>query len=77
VQGVIDCLFSENGGLVIVDYKTGWFDASDYENEAERIRSAYGEQLRLYRRAAELIFEKPVIESVVYMTRVGVTVEII
>jgi len=29
VQGVIDLLFSENEGLVIVDYKTGWFDASD------------------------------------------------
>jgi len=39
--------------------------------------SAYGEQLRLYRRAAELIFEKPVTESVVYMTGAGVTVEII
>ena len=77
VQGVIDCLFTEGEGLVIADYKTGWFDVSDYDSEAERIRTVYGEQLKLYRRAVELIFEKPVIECIVYMARVGVTVEII
>jgi len=76
VQGVIDCIFEEEDGLVIVDYKTGWFDVADYENEAGRVRSVYGEQLRLYRRAAELIFEKPVKESVVYMTGAGVTIDI-
>jgi len=76
VQGVIDCLFSEGDGLVIADYKTGWFDAKEYDSEAERIRSAYGEQLRLYRRAAELIFEKPVSECLIYMTAAGVTVDI-
>jgi len=75
VQGVIDCLFEEDGGLVIVDYKTSWFNASAYEREADRIRLAYGRQLLLYRRAAELIFDKPVRESLIYMTRAGVTVE--
>ena len=77
VQGVIDCLFEEEGGLVIADYKTGRFNVSDSEAEAERIRALFGAQLRLYRRAAELIFEKPVKESFVYMTRAGFTVEII
>ena len=76
VQGVIDCLFEEEGELVVVDYKSGWFDIRDYEAEAERIRAAYGTQLRLYRRAAGLIFDKPVKECLVYMARVGVTVEI-
>ncbi|MCL2111656.1 MAG: helicase-exonuclease AddAB subunit AddA [Clostridiales bacterium] len=76
VQGVMDCLFEEDDGLVVADYKTGWFDVSAYDSEAERIRSAYGAQLRLYRRAAELIFGKPVKESLIYMTRSGVTVDI-
>jgi len=62
---------------VIADYKTGWFDVKEYASEAERIRSAYGEQLRLYRRAAELIFEKPVNECLIYMTRAGVTIDIV
>jgi len=76
VQGVIDFLFEEDGGLVLVDYKSGWFDTSSYEPEADRIRSAYGYQLRLYRRAAELAFGKPVKESLIYMTRAGVTVDV-
>ena len=76
VQGVIDCLFAEGDGLVVVDYKTGWFDVSAYGSEAERVRSVYGEQLRLYRRAAELIFEKRVSGCCIYMTGAGVTIEI-
>ena len=76
VQGVIDCLFEEGEELVVVDYKSGWFDVRDYEAEAERVRAAYGSQLRLYGRAAGLIFDKPVKECLVYMTRAGVTVEI-
>ena len=77
IQGVIDCLFEEGDGLVIADYKSGWFDVSDYENEAERMRSVYGEQLRLYRRAVELIFGKSVKDCLIYMTGAGVTVDII
>jgi ATP-dependent helicase/nuclease subunit A len=76
VQGVIDLLFEEEDGIVIVDYKSGWFDLSSYESETERLRSAYGKQLLLYKRAAELIFEKPVTESLIYMTQSGVVVGI-
>jgi ATP-dependent helicase/nuclease subunit A len=76
VQGVIDCLFEEEDGLVIADYKSGWFDVSAYESEADRIRAAYGTQVRLYSRAAELIFGKPVKKGMVYMTRAGVTIDI-
>ncbi|MDR3364959.1 MAG: helicase-exonuclease AddAB subunit AddA [Clostridiales Family XIII bacterium] len=76
VQGVIDCLFEEPGGLVIADYKSGHFDVSAPAAEAERVRKVYGGQLGLYRRAAALIFGKPVKESFVYMTRAGVCVDI-
>ena len=74
IQGIIDCLFEEEDELVVFDYKSGWFDTSNYESESERIRSLYGAQLRLYRRAAELIFGKPVKETLIYLTNAGVTV---
>ena len=76
VQGVIDCLFQEDDGIVVVDYKSGWFNLAEYESEADRIRSAYGHQLKLYRKAAELIFNKPVKESLIYMTNAGVTIDL-
>jgi ATP-dependent helicase/nuclease subunit A len=76
VQGVIDCMFEEEDGIVIADYKTGRFDVSAYGAEADRIRDAYGAQLQLYRHAAGLIFGKPVKESLVYMAQPGATVDI-
>jgi ATP-dependent helicase/nuclease subunit A len=74
VQGVIDCLFEEEDGFVLVDYKSGRFDITAYEREAESVRERYGHQIQLYSRAAELIFEKPVKERFVYMTQAGVAV---
>ena len=76
VQGVIDLLFEEGENIVIADYKSGWFDTSSYESEAARIRAVYGNQLRLYGKAAELIFEKPVKEKLIYMTETGITIDI-
>jgi len=74
IQGIVDCLFREKEGLVVADYKSGRFDTSDFDAEAERIRAAYGFQLRLYGKAIEMIFGEPVKESVFYMTNAGVTI---
>ena len=43
VQGVADCVFWEEGGMVIVDYKT------DVVSCAEELADKYREQLRIYR----------------------------
>ena len=75
VQGVIDCLFRDEAGLVIVDYKSGPF-ASDKTGEDARIRAAYGAQLALYRRAAERIFGERAAEAWIYMTRTGTCIPI-
>jgi ATP-dependent helicase/nuclease subunit A len=76
VQGIIDLLFEEEGSIVIVDYKSGRFDTLAYEAEVVRIRSEYRTQLRLYSKAVEMIFEKPVIERLVYMTGPGLTISL-
>ena len=49
VQGVIDCLFQEEQGWVLVDYKTDRLDTE------EAFRRRYAVQLSLYRQAVEQI----------------------
>jgi ATP-dependent helicase/nuclease subunit A len=73
VQGVIDLVFREEDGLVVADYKSGYFEP-DRPGEEERMRETYGGQLALYRRAAEQIFVEPVKEALLYMTKSGVCV---
>lgn len=54
VQGIIDCYFEDEDGLVIVDYKSNWIDESlAFEAEADRIRNIYKGQLDLYSKALE------------------------
>ena len=68
VQGIIDCIFEENGELVLVDYKSGYY-SKDETTEEDRIKDTYSAQMSLYKKAAGLIFNKPVKESIIYMTR--------
>jgi ATP-dependent helicase/nuclease subunit A len=58
VYGVIDAVFKEDGGWVIVDYKT-----DDFENDPERKR-AYQKQVDLYGRYWEKISGEKVKERV-------------
>ncbi|MCL2349838.1 MAG: helicase-exonuclease AddAB subunit AddA, partial [Defluviitaleaceae bacterium] len=57
VHGVIDCIFEENGKLIIVDYKTG----GGAENA-----DAHRPQMELYKRAAEQIFGLGVVECALH-----------
>ena len=63
VQGVIDCLFEDEEGLVLLDYKTdaitGRFH-SGFEGAREILAERYRMQLSLYARAAEQILNKKV-----------------
>lgn len=60
VQGVADCIFEENGQLIVLDYKT------DRVRKLSDLAARYGEQLRIYAAAAEKNFGKPVKECVIY-----------
>lgn len=65
VQGIADCVFEENGELVLVDYKT---DRIKDENE---LTSRYSKQLDFYKRALEKTFEMRVKEVVLYSFHLG------
>ncbi|MGG1552683.1 helicase-exonuclease AddAB subunit AddA [Paenibacillus ferrarius] len=56
IQGVIDCLFEDELGLVLVDYKT---DAVRGSGD-EELKQRYEKQISLYARAVEEIWKRPV-----------------
>jgi len=60
VQGAVDVCFIENDEVVILDFKT-----DRVENE-KALSEAYGEQLNIYAKACEKIFEKPIKEKIIY-----------
>lgn len=67
VRGVIDLVFQEDDGWVIVDYKTD--DVSD-SNVAEFVEY-YGEQLNAYAQYWSAILGQPVKERGLYFTRLN------
>lgn len=60
VQGIADCVFEENGELVLVDYKTDKVDSE------EELLSRYKNQLAFYKLAISKVLNKPVKESILY-----------
>ena len=61
IQGVIDVLFDEEDGLVLLDYKTDWVQ------DSSELVSRYTVQLNLYAEAIERIFKQPVKEKYLYV----------
>jgi len=72
VQGVIDCMFIENGQVVIIDYKT------DYVKEGEESKKAieYKVQLNTYAKAVEVLLNKKVKEKIIYLLHIGKAVNV-
>ncbi len=70
VQGVADCVFEEDGKLVIVDYKT------DFVEDIEELRQRYSAQLHMYRRLLSKSLGKPVAETVIWSFRFGKELEV-
>lgn len=62
IQGVIDCLFPEEDGLVLVDYKTDRVPLGNWEEAAEKHRF----QIERYAQAIGDILGRPVKEGYVY-----------
>jgi len=62
IQGVIDCLFEDEQGLVLLDYKT---DAVKSSSDDE-LRARYETQIRQYTRAVEQIWKRPVSGKFLY-----------
>lgn len=65
VQGISDCIFEENGELVLVDYKT---DRVKNENQ---LLNMYKNQVSFYRKAVSKALGKNVKEAVLYSFKLG------
>lgn len=70
VQGIADCVFEENGVLIIVDYKT------DRVDTAAELVERYRNQLSIYRRAVSEALALPVGECLLYSFALGTTIPV-
>lgn len=70
LRGVIDLAFREDGGWVLVDYKTDTLIGTP----AEVIAAKYAPQLELYAAALERATGEPVVEKAVFFVREGALV---
>ena len=60
MQGIADCVFEEQDGLVLVDYKT------DRVSNQQELLDRYKNQVAFYRYAVSKTLDKPVKEAVLY-----------
>ena len=70
LQGVADCLFEEEDGYVLIDYKT------DRVKSCAQLAERYSAQLELYKAAFDILLEKPVKSCFIYSFRLGEGIEI-
>lgn len=64
IQGIADCIFKENDGWVLVDYKTDNFMNADEMDK-------YSVQLEIYKAAFELILGEKIKSSYIYSFKLG------
>ena len=68
VQGVIDCFFEEEDGIVLIDYKNSYMGAGRKEDD---IRQTYAGQIDLYHQALEGATGKQVKEAYLFLFDTG------
>src|SRR5262249_13860470 len=73
IEGTLDLAFEEDGGWVIVDYKT---DRVDQKHLRDRVQT-YKPQIQLYSDALSALSKKNVKESLLYFARLGQTVPVV
>ncbi len=61
VQGIIDCYFEYDGKVILVDYKT------DYYNDPNEIAHKYQKQLYYYEKALKTRYNDRIIEKYLYL----------
>lgn len=65
IQGICDCVFEENGELVLVDYKT------DKVNDEHELLEMYKNQIGFYKNAVSKTLNKKVKQAVLYSFHLG------
>lgn len=77
VQGVIDCLFEEEAGLVLIDFKTdALYGSTEASNAVLEAAAGYRGQMLLYARALKEILRQPVVEAYLYFLALGQAVAV-
>jgi ATP-dependent helicase/nuclease subunit A len=68
IQGVIDCVFEDEHGTVLLDYKTDTISGKykDFEVAKKVLEDRYKVQVELYAKALESIWKKPIKEKYLY-----------
>ncbi|MEH7383675.1 helicase-exonuclease AddAB subunit AddA [Bacillus sp. JJ1533] len=68
IQGVIDCIFEDEKGIVLIDYKTDAITGKfrNFEEAKPELEDRYRVQLELYSKAIEHIWRKPLNERYLY-----------
>ncbi|WP_248893055.1 helicase-exonuclease AddAB subunit AddA [Bacillus methanolicus] len=69
IQGVIDCFFEEEEGIILLDYKTDRITdryKGGFEEAKPILESRYSLQINFYARALEQIVRKPVYERYLF-----------
>ncbi|MCD7034892.1 helicase-exonuclease AddAB subunit AddA [Metabacillus sp. GX 13764] len=68
LQGVADCLFEDEEGFVLLDYKTDRIIGKykDFETAEPVLRKRYELQMKLYGEALEKIYRKPLSQKILY-----------
>ena len=73
LQGVIDCFYEDDNGLVVIDFKT---DRIFSEEILQDRISGYRMQLETYANSLEIMFEKPVSKKILYFLSVSRAIEL-
>lgn len=70
VEGKADCVVVKNDGVILIDYK------SDKISDPKALVERYATQLKLYKRALERKFNKPVLKMYVYSFHQNAVIEV-
>lgn len=77
IQGVIDCLIpADDGGWIILDYKTDTIDGPVTEDVKENLIQRYDVQMKLYKTAIETIWKQPVKDIYLYFFSKSLTLQV-
>ncbi len=75
VQGVFDCIYrAPDGTLTLLDYKTDSLTAEEFHDHAlagAKLIARHENQLKNYRRIAEMIFAEPIKRTILYSLTLG------
>jgi ATP-dependent helicase/nuclease subunit A len=70
IQGIIDAFYEKDGKVTIIDYK------SDNVSDMKELKKKYEVQLQIYKRAVAQILQNDNVESFIYSTYLGDSIEI-